>query len=169
MAKNLRPDMREDMRDDPMARAKARAAQIRQNLGDSGLDDGDDRFRINPSEIPEGWSYEWKRKTVLNQPDPAYEVELLRRGWEPVPLERHPHMMPAGKGYNTIERDGMILMERPKELTDEAKDVELRKARSQVRQKEQQLAATPDGTMTRDHARARPSIKKDYSPIAVPE
>lgn len=174
MAKNptenaLRPSMREEMRDDPVARARARAAQIRENLGGGGLDEGEDRFRVSASEIPEGWTYEWKRKLVMGQPDPAYEVELMRRGWEPVPLERHPHMMPAGKGYNTIERDGMILMERPKELTDESRDVELRKARGQVRQKEQQLSSTPDGTMTRDHASARPNIKKGYEPIPVPE
>ena len=166
---SLRPALREEMRDDPVARARARAAEIRQNLGGGGLDEGEDRFRINSSEIPEGWTYEWKRKLVLGQPDPAYEVELMRRGWEPVPLDRHPYMMPPGKGYNTIERDGMILMERPKELTEEARDVEVRKARNQVRQKEQQLASTPDGTMTRDHASARPSIRKGYEPMAVPE
>jgi hypothetical protein len=166
---SVRPSVRPELRDDPVARAKARARQIRENLGDNGLDDGDDRFRINPHEIPEGWTYEWKRKYVLGQADPSYEVELVRKGWEPVPLSRHPHMMPAGMKMETIERDGMILMERPKELTDEARDVELRRAKSQVRQKEQQLAATPDGTMTRDHPQARPNVRKGYEPMPIPE
>jgi hypothetical protein len=163
-----RPPLRPELRDDPVARARARAAQIRESLGDSGLDEGEDRFRVNQNTVPEGWVYEWKRKTVLGQPDPAYEVELARKGWEPVPASRHPEMMPIGKGYDNIERDGMILMERPKELTDEARDVELRKARAQVRSKEQQLTNAPEGTMTRDHAKVRPSISKGYEPMAVP-
>lgn len=164
----MRPSVRPEMRDDPMARARERAKQIRENLGDSGMDDGDDRFRVNASEIPEGWTYEWKRKYTLGQHDPSYEVELARKGWEAVPLSRHPHMMPSNMNMSTIERDGMILMERPKELTDEARDVELRRARSQVRQKEQQLAATPEGTMTRDHPQARPSVRKGYEPMPIP-
>lgn len=164
-----RPSLRPEMRDDPVARARERAKQVRDNLGGNGLDEGEDRFRIDPSQIPDGWSYEWKRKYVLGKSDPSYEVELLRKGWEPVPLSRHPHMMPQGTDMKTIERDGMILMERPKELTDEARDVELRRARSQVRQKEQQLAATPEGTMTRDHPSARPNLRKGYEPLAVPE
>lgn len=172
MAKQMsapeRPPLRPELRDDPLARARARAAQIRENLGDAGMDEGEDRFRINQNTIPEGWNYEWKRKTVLGQPDPAYEVELARKGWEAVPASRHPEMMPVGKGFDNIERDGMILMERPKELTDEARDVELRKARAQVRSKESQLSNAPDGTMTRDHAKVRPSISKGYEPMAVP-
>lgn len=166
---SLRPSVRPEVRDDPLTRARLRAKQIRENLGEGGMDDGEDRFRINAVEIPEGWTYEWKRKYVLGQADPSYEVELIRKGWEPVPLSRHPHMMPAGMNMTTIERDGMILMERPKELTEEARDVELRRARSQVKQKEQQLATTPDGTMTRDHPQARPNLRKGYEPIPIPD
>jgi hypothetical protein len=62
----------------------------------------------------------------------------------------------------------MILMQRPAVISDEARAVEARKARNQVRVKEQQLNAAPDGTMTRDHASVRPQISKGYSPIAVP-
>lgn len=163
-----RPSLRPEVRDDPVARARARAKEIRDNLGEGGLDEGEDRFRINPHEIPEGWTYEWKRKYVLGQHDPSYEVELIRKGWEAVPLSRHPHMMPRGMNMETIERDGMILMERPKELTDEARDVELRKARSQVKQKEQQLSTAPDGTMTRDHPQTRPKLQKGYEPMPIP-
>jgi len=162
-----RPAMRTEKVLSSVERARLRAEQIRNNLGENGLEDGTDRFYIDPDTIPEGWSYEWKRKLVYGQADPAYEVELSRKGWEAVPASRHPEMMPAGK-YETIERDGLILMERPKELTDEAKNVELRKARAQVRSKEQQLEHAPEGTMTRDHPNARPSIKKGYAPMQIP-
>ena len=62
----------------------------------------------------------------------------------------------------------MILMERPKELTDEARDIELRRARNQVRSKEAQLSSTPDGTMTRDDSRVRPTVKKSYEAMPIP-
>ena len=78
-------------------------------------------------------------------------------------------MMPVNSKMSLIERKGMILMERPMSLTNEARDVELRRARMQVRAKEQQLGSTPDGTMTRDHARVKPNVKKSYEPMPIPE
>ena len=60
-------------------------------------------------------------------------------------------------------------MECPKEIIDERKEADLRKARLQVRAKEQQLSGTPDGTMTRDHAQARPQIKKSYEAMPIPK
>lgn len=165
-----KPAMRPAMRDegDSQERARKKAAQIREHRGGNDLD-AVDRFAVDQNIIPDGWSYEWKRKTLLGKEDPAYQVELARAGWEPVPADRHPETMPMGGNFNTIERDGMILMERPKELTDEARQVEYRRARNQVRAKEQQLTSAPDGTMTRDHARVRPQISKGYEPMPVPK
>lgn len=166
--KALRPDLRAES---PQDRAKKRAAEIRKHRGDQDLDEID-RFYFSPSIVPEGWTYEWKRRTLMGQEDPAYQVRLAAAGWEAVPVTRdsdHAALMPAGYKGQTIERDGMILMERPKELTDEARDVELRRARNQVRAKEAQLSSTPEGTMTREHERVRPSIKKGYEPMAVPK
>lgn len=162
-----RAAMREES---PQERAKKRAEQIRQHRAGVDLDEVN-RFYFDPSIIPDGWTYEWKRKTLMGQEDPAYQVRLAEAGWEAVPTNRcprHAALMPQGN-YPTIERDGMILMERPKELTDEARDVEYRRARNQVRAKEAQLSSTPEGTMTREHDRVRPSIKKGYEPMAVPK
>lgn len=149
--------------EDPRARAAKRAAEIRGHRTAQSLDETD-RFKVNADEIPPGWTYEWKRKTVYGKEDPAYEVELARGGWEPVPASRHPSMMPKGK-FETIERDGMILMERPKELSDDARAAELRRARLQVRSKEAQLNASPDGTFERD----RPTVKKSYEAMPIPK
>jgi hypothetical protein len=63
----------------------------------------------------------------------------------------------------------MMLMERPSEITEEMRAIELRRARQQVRVKEQQLSATPDGTMSRDDPRVAPKIKKGYSPVDIPD
>jgi len=162
-----RPSVREAIRDeDPRERAARRAEQIRNQRG--GLDsDGIDEFFVDPAIVPDGWSYEWKRHTFLGKEDPSYAVQVARGGWEPVPASRHPEMMPAGN-YTIIERKGQILMERPLTLTNEARDIELRRARNQVRAKEAQLSATPDGTMTREHERVRPSVKKSFTPMEIP-
>lgn len=162
----MRPEMREE---DPRARAAARAAQLRDHVGD--LDEGTDEFYIPPSMVPDGWTYEWKRRTIWNQEDPAYTVQLARDGWEEVPLGRnsaHQAMMPKNWSGNTIERKGMILMERPTEISNEIRNIELKRARQQVRIKEAQLSGTPDGTLTREHDRVRPSIKKSFD-MPIPE
>lgn len=162
----MRPAMREE---DPRTRAARRAEEIRNHLG--GMDDGTDEFFIDPRDIPPGWSYEWKRKTVLGQEDPAYMVSLARKGWEPVPASRHPHMMPEGwSATATIERKGLILMERPLELTEEQRELDRRAAINQVRQKEQQLAAAPAGTFDRNNKDSSlVKVKKSYEAIPIPK
>jgi len=160
----MRPPMREE---DPRTRAARRAQELRDHRGT--LDDGTDDFYVDSAAVPQGWDYEWKRKTVMGAEDPAYQVALMRAGWEAVPATRHPEMMPDRGNYATIERKGMILMERPKEITDEMRSLELRKARQQVRQKEQQLNSAPEGQFGRDHAQVRPKISKSYEAIPIPE
>lgn len=165
---DLRPPMRPALREeDPRERAARRAAEIRGTIG--SLDEGVDDFYINPAEIPDGWSYEWKRKTIAGQEDPAYQVALARMGWEPVPADRHPSMMPTGGRYAVIERKGMILMERPLELSEEARMIELRKARQQVNNKKSQLGSAPDGQFGRDHASVKPKISNSYEPMPIPK
>jgi hypothetical protein len=163
----LRADLRAPMREeDPRERAARRAAEIRGNLGN--MDEGTDDFRA--PEPPDGWTYEWKTKTVLGQENPAYQVEMARKGWEPVPASRHPSYMPDKGDYTTIERKGMILMERPKELVDEARDIERRKARNQVRQKEAQLNSSPDGQFGRDNkGNSLVKVGKSYEAIPIPK
>jgi hypothetical protein len=78
-------------------------------------------------------------------------------------------MMPSQGAHPTIERKGMVLMQRPAVISDEARLADKRRAQNQVRVKEQQLNAAPDGTLTRDHASVRAQINKGYSPIPVPK
>ena len=156
------PERPEMVTDDPRARAAKRAAELRGHLG--SLDEGTDDFYIPPHYIPDGWSYEWKRKLTMGQEDPAYQVSIARKGWEPVPASRHPSMMPDGNKYQIIERKGMILMERPREISDEVRRIEQRRAREQVRIKEAQLSGTPEGTLDR----VAPSIKKTFD-MPIPE
>lgn len=145
--------------------ASIRAEQLRKKMEeDGGNNDFHDDFYIDPRKIPEGWDYNWKRHTVANMPDPAYETELLQAGWEAVDATRHPDMVPPGyKG--PIIRKGMILMERPKEISDMAKDRENRNARELVYNKERELGIAPKGTFERD---GRTGVKKSFGPMDIP-
>lgn len=162
--KSLRPPMRKEY---TLASAQERTAQIMGHIG--SLDEGIDEFYIDRSRIPAGWDMEWKTKTVLGAEDPAQMVAYARTGWEPVPVYMFPDMMPASWKGNTIERKGMILMMRPKQLTDMARSVDAKRARDAVRAKEQQLSSAPDGQFTRDHSQAKPKIGKSYEPMPIPQ
>lgn len=90
---------------------------------------GADPYAIDPSIIPMDWVYEWKRYAVMNQVDHAYQASLARQGgWTPVMAERHDGVfLPLGsKGAIII--NGLILMERPVELHNEAHSDEKRAA-----------------------------------------
>jgi len=152
--------------DDSRARAAQRAKELR---GHGEIIDAADDFYVDMDIIPEGWTYEWKRHTVYGQEDPAYQIQLARAGWTPVPASRHPFMMPHDSSSETILRKGMILMECPTEIVEERRRADYMAARQQVRHKEAQLAGTPEGTMTRDHAQARPKINKSYEAMPIPE
>jgi hypothetical protein len=160
-----RPEIRDD---DPRARAARRAEEIREH--NSGSSEGGDKFWIDPDTVPDGWSYEWKVRTVLNAENPAHQLELQRRGWTPVPASRHPEKMPSEWKGQTIEMDGMIMMERPKEITDEAINDRLRRARMQVRAKEEQLAAAPSGQFERANKdNSLVKVKKSFESMPIPE
>lgn len=149
--------------------AKKRAEEIRKHLG-GDLDEGVDDFFVDPSSIPDGWTYEWKRHTVLGMEDPSYQVSLRRTGWTPVPAHRHPEMMPAGHKDDAILRKGMILMERPEEITQEVRSIDKKRARDQIRVKEQQLNEAPTGQFERrnkDSSLAK--VKKSYEAMPIPE
>ena len=162
---SIRQPMRAEMREpDPRSAAAKRAQEILENIGQA--DEGQDDFRT--PKAPDGWTYEWRRNTLFNQEDPAYMTSLLRTGWEAVPAKRHPEMMPIG-AMKSIERKGMILMERPAEVTRKFEEADRRRARLQMRAKEEQLGSAPQGQFGRDHAQAAPKINKSYEPLPVPK
>ncbi len=165
-----RIEMRGTMREeDPRARAARRAQELRDH---GGLDAGEfhDTFYIDPAIVPAGWAYEWKRRLVAGAEDPTYETNLARAGWEPVPAYRHPEMMPKGYQGN-VERDGMLLMERPTEINEEIKHREYIKAKNQVRQKEDQLNSVEPGQFERRKSTGESLVKigRSYEQIPIPK
>ena len=161
----LRPPVREE---DSRARAAARSAELREHLGN--LDQGTDKYAIDQSIIPDGWSYEWKTLTVYGAENPSYQVALRKTGWEPVPASRHPELMPTGYKGATIIVDGQQLMERPADITKEMRNIDAQRARRQVRAKEEQLVAAPQGQFERSN-KDQPLVKirKTFEPMSIPE
>lgn len=153
-ATDAREPSHEPAHDSPRVRTRTRqnAAQATSNPFDIPLD-----------EIPEGSSYEWKRFSVTGQSadhDPFYLAGMRRQGWEPVDPRRHPNWVPPGYDKPTIIRDGQILMERPIELTNEARQEQKQLARQQMREAQERLGLAPKDTMTRDFDGVRPRLEQ---------
>ena len=78
--------------------------------------------------------------------------------------------MPRGYDGAEIRRKGMVLMERPAEITSEVREAELRRARLQVRAKEEQLSASEAGQFDRTNkGNDMVKIKKGYEAMPIPE
>ena len=148
--------------EDHATRAAIRLAEIRGSLPEGG----DNRDKFWAPRPPDHYDYQWKRRTIYNQEDPSYQVELARNGWEPVPLNRHPDMMPKGWPGNVIEIEGLVLMERPLVLTIEARQREGRSAREAVATKEAQLGASRTGDLGRREVQR---FSKTREAIVIPE
>jgi len=129
----------------------------------------EDPYYIPKEEIPEGMSYEWKRWSVVGQTDPFYIAQQREQGWEPVPPKRHPNWVPPGYNEPHIIKGGMILMDRPIELTNEAKRELRQLSKQQVREAEQRLGMTPKGELTRDDDRVRPRVVKEVGRMVAVE
>lgn len=150
----VRPNKREVVGRDGKALSRKRGGNV-------------DRFDIPAHLIPEGWDYNWKRETTLGQEDTSHMVAMAENGWTPVEAERHEgYFMP--KGYSgPIRRDGMILMERPLELTLEAREEDRFAAESAMRSQREQLGLQLPRGFSGDHAGVRPRINRSYEPADV--
>lgn len=146
---------------DSLARAEARIRELRGNPDLQGME-RDKYWAPNP---PEHWDYQWKLKSVMNQDD----IERIRQnemnGWTPVPVSRHPELMPKGWSGETIEVGGLVLMERPKIFTDEAREDERRAARDAIITKEAQMKEGRAGDLGRREVNR---FSKTRGPIDVP-
>jgi hypothetical protein len=166
--KTNRPDVRESLRPEEPAndeRLARRLAELR-NHNNANLDEGVDKF-ATPTPQP-GWSYEWKMKSVNGWEDPSHHNRISMGGWETVEAKRHPEMMPKGHS-GAIEREGMLLCERPLEITQDRRARDLQNARNQVKTKEGQLDPKGrGGLMNREDANARMKVNKDHN-LYVPE
>lgn len=150
-----------ETKEQSLARAEARIRQLRGNPDLQGQE-RDKYWAPNP---PEGFDYQWKLKSVMNQDDIDRIRQNEMNGWEPVPLARHPELMPRGWKGDTIEVGGLVLMERPMLFTQEAREEERRAARDAVMTKEAQMREGRSGDLGRREVNR---FSKSRAPIDVP-
>lgn len=157
-------DVRTDMRaEDPRAEAERIAAEWFGHL--DSLGPHKDKYYVDPTKIPDGWSYEWRTYTVVGKENPQYQVQLQRAGWRAVPTSRHPELMPKGWTDGVILIDGMMLMERPKQITDFQKERDRRDANAPIENIRAKLAGAPQGHFPRTaDARTAPRLDTAFAP-----
>lgn len=135
---------REPMRE-PMEKAsrwKMRATPNWETMDASGSETPD-RYRIDPSLVPDGMSLQWVTDSVYGQAMPRHRSDFERGGWTPVHQEDFDGQFDGlfmSKGQSgEINVDGLVLMARPKELTERAEHKNRMKAYEQVSIKERAL------------------------------
>ena len=133
---------REALREDQGKPLKMRAKPNWETMDAFGPETPD-RYRIDPSLIPDGMSAQWVTDTVFGQGVPQHRSEFERGGWTPVHQDDFDGQfdgmfMPKGK-QGEINVDGLVLMVRPEEITKKAHYKNRVKAHQQVAIKEQAL------------------------------
>ena len=126
-----------------------------------------DILYVDQARIPPHMDYNWKRLTFGGKEDNKHQINMAQHGaWTPVPRSRHPEIV----GYNpkdpgeAIVVEGLMLMERPKKLSDEARAEDRMKAKAQVQGQLESLRLTQDGTLPRKVNK----LNRKYD-LAVPE
>lgn len=166
--KRGRPRKLPEIRDDaatPAPRASGRATAIGRDgkVVSRKLSGAVDKYDLRAMGIaaPPGWTYEWKRKTLSGMEDVDHLNALADNGWTSVPADRHAGT--AGKSKTgEIVRDGLMLMERPVELTREARAEESAAARAQIQAQNDQYRGRMPSGMSTEHPGVRPNIRGAY-------
>lgn len=115
---------------------------------------------LNMDEIPDDASYEWKSFSVAGKEDEDYSRRLRENGWSVVPHSRHEYMPKQG---NAIVSNGLILMERPIELTQEARNEEMRLRNDRLQSSYDMLGKTAPGEMDRKS----PNVSVKNQPMVI--
>lgn len=168
------PRIREaEVRTEPVREAMRETARVRTRKGS-----GTDQLHIPREMIPEDVDLQWVPDSILGQPAIQQRMSFEVNGWRPVTGDmwdgRFDGMfMPKGhKGE--INVGGLVLMERPLELTLEARAEENKSARDAVRAEEAKLrGGNIDGVaFDTNHptARAKTFINKERLPsMPIPQ
>lgn len=120
-----------------------------------------DQLYVDQAKVPEGMTYEWKRKTYWGKEDRKNMILQDENGFTPVPAKRHPEIVgQTANPEGEIEVGGLVLMERPKELQDEARQEEQRGALKDVQTQMQRLKLTGNNEMDRVVQKANRSYER---------
>jgi hypothetical protein len=135
-----------------------------------------DRLFIDPNLIPDGYTLQWVTDSVLGQGVPQHRSEFEKTGWTPLhgdDLDGQFDGMFMKKGATgEINVEGLVLMIRPKQMSEKAQSIDRKKAYDQVRIKEQALTGGDLTNVTLDtrhpSAVASNKINRSYERIEIP-
>jgi hypothetical protein len=134
-----------------------------------------DKFHIDASDIPDGMSYQWIASTVAGAEQRQSIAQFQQNGWESVPMSRYPgrygpEKLDGKPNHTPIIIDGLILCERPIELTIEAREEEISAARQLIRTRNEQFQPKLPGALRERGTglRAKRSIEGMPSDIGRP-
>ena len=102
---------------------------------------GLDPFFVPKNFPPQGWEYQWCATAAVGNKEVvrSQNIEFFQNGWRPVPAKRHDgFFLPKGEDGPVIVRDQM-LMERPTEMCQDARDEDQRNAVKQMRDRDESL------------------------------
>ena len=134
------PIRNEDVRPDPIRteEPKAKRTRVRKNAGST------DRLYIPREMIPEGVDLQWVAVEIKGEPAVQNRMNYEINGWQAVNMQMPPFdrfdgmFMPKG-WTGEINVGGLVLFERPIELTMEARGEEHRAANQAVGIQERQI------------------------------
>jgi hypothetical protein len=117
-------------------RPALRSGEVRGRNGEilvrnNRYNEGGDQFDVPEQLREKGWSLQWVRESCHGKPDPQNVHNHMENGWRPVPSNRWPGVFHPKDHQGAIAREGMVLMERPDSLTQQAVEDGIRAARSQ--------------------------------------
>lgn len=118
-----------------------------------------DKFDVPLHFIPDGWTYQWLSQETVGKTN--NNSHFFANGWEPVPAKRHDGVF-TQKGYEGhIVVDGMILVERPVQLTIEARLEEIKAAKSLLKTQNEQFQPKLPGARSSRYRGTEMRIKRD--------
>ena len=144
---------------------------------DADVEDTPDRLSLPVGLLPEGLEAQWVTTSIYGQPMAQHRARFQKRGWTPVHQDDFDGQfdgvfMPKG-APGEITVDGMVLMVRPKQMSDKARARDRMRALEQVAIKEQALrhGDLPSVTLDSGHPSAVNSnrINKSFERISIPE
>lgn len=127
-----------------------------------------DELYVDPKEIPDGFTIEWKRHMTLGKIDQEWLIGLEKDGWEPAQPKDFPSRVGRNFTGNIVTHKDLILMIRPVELTNEAKHEEKVNAHRQVKTKFEEIGMAKSGEAPRVDSAGRSLTKVNVSYDKIP-
>ena len=115
------------------------------------VDEAKDFLHVPKELVPDGIAIEWKRKSVLNKDDKKHTSEVWRAGWRFLPSnsDGFADYFTYFIAGDIFEYEGLVLMYRPKTMSDSAKKEEARKAGALVQDKFEEMGMSVNKDMPR--------------------